>query len=57
MVLSPNVRKKGHYVLKRDLLRATSGARNPNLNVAIEHARHVCWLMVAQLLWTSVQNE
>ena len=39
------------------LLQATRGARNPNLNVAIKHARHVCGLMLARFLWTSSKNE
>ena len=38
-------------------LRATRVARNPNLNVAIEHAWHVCRLMLARFLWTSTKNE
>ena len=32
-------------------------ARNPNLSVAIEHARHVCRLMIARFLWTFTKNE
>ena len=30
------------------LLRATRGACNPNLNVAIEHARHACRMMLGR---------
>ena len=26
------------------------------VNVAIEHARHVCGLMLARFLWTSTKN-
>ena len=39
------------------IFRATRGARNPNPIVAIEHARHVCRLMLARFLWTSTKNE
>ena len=35
--------------MRRCLLRATRGARNPNLNVAIAHARYVSRLMLADL--------
>ena len=44
-------------VIKGAFLRATRRDRNPNLNVAIEHARHVCRLILARFVWTSTKNE
>ena len=39
------------------LLQVARGARNPNLNIATEHAQHVCSLMLAWFVWTSTKNE
>ena len=38
-----------------DLLRATRGARNPNLQFVITHASYVC-SQHSQLVWTSTKD-